>query len=369
MRTTLGRRHRASNGQSRQLFDSFRHMSGMAAPIWDVARSPAQSRYILETAGHHGLDAETCLSGTGLTPHDLGDPATEVRAGQELTIIRNVIGRLGDRPGLGMETGSHYTFADTGILGYALLSSPTVGDAIDVACRYAALTTTYLSLSAPELSATEAIVEFDHAHVPADVRRFLVERDFAIFLQILPRLMGGIRAPTTLRVEVADLELPASLVEIENLTVIVENTARNALIIPADLVTEPMPAAEPQTAAICIRQCEELLNRRRARRGISAAIRMRIIQDSTQIPSMATVAKELCVTERTLHRRLAAEGASYRALLDEVRATLAAELLNSGLTVEETARRLGYSETAAFTRAHTRWNGHPPSKRRTSQTR
>ena len=335
-----------------------------ATPVWDIARSPAPSRYILEAARRHGLDDAACLSGTTLTAEQLADPATEVHAGQELTIIRNLIGRLGDQPGLGIEAGSQYTFADTGILGYALLSSPTVGDAIDVACRYAALTTTYLSLAVPEVTNTEAVIAFDDAQVPPDVRRFLLERDFAIFLQILPPLLGGIQTPTTLRLEVADLLLPASLVEMGNLTVVVENTRRNALVIPGDLVAQPMPAADPQTAAICIRQCEELLNRRRARRGMSASIRMRIIQDSTRIPSMATVARELCITERTLHRRLAAEGTSYRALLDEVRATLAAELLNSGLGVEETARRLGYSETAAFTRAHTRWNGCPPSSRK-----
>lgn len=79
---------------------------------------------------------------------------------------------------------------------------------------------------------------------------------------------------------------------------------------------------------------------------------------------MSTVAKELCVTERTLHRRLAAEGTSYRALLDEVRATLAAEMLDAGFSVEQTAQRLGYSETSAFTHAHVRWNGQPPSRRR-----
>ncbi|CQD24086.1 transcriptional regulator [Mycobacterium lentiflavum] len=339
-------------------------MPGMVAPMWDVARSSTPCRYILETARQHGLDPETCLSGTGLAPQDLAEPATEIHASQELAMIRNVIGQLGDQPGLGMETGSRYNFADIGILGYALISSPTVGDAIDVACRYGALTMPYMSLAAPEVDSTEAVVAFDDAQVPPDVRRFLLERDFAMFLQILPPLMRGIHAPTTLRLEVADLQLPARLVEIENLTVTVENTTRNALIIPAELVAQPMPAPDPQTAAICIRQCEELLNRRRARRGISASIRMRMIQDSTQIPSMTTIAKELCITERTLHRRLAAEGTSYRALLDEVRATLAAELLNSGLTVEETARRLGYSETAAFTRAHTRWNGRPPSRRK-----
>ncbi len=196
-----------------------------ATPVWDIARSPAPSRYILETARRHGLDDAACLSGTTLTAEQLADPGTEVHAGQELTIIRNLIGRLGDQPGLGMEAGSQYTFADTGILGYALLSSPTVGDAIDVACRYAALTTTYLSLAVPEVTNTEAVIAFDDAQVPPDVRRFLLERDFAIFLQILPPLLGGIQTPTTLRLEVADLLLPASLVEMGNLTVVVENTA------------------------------------------------------------------------------------------------------------------------------------------------
>lgn len=70
------------------------------------------------------------------------------------------------------------------------------------------------------------------------------------------------------------------------------------------------------------------------------------------------------MTERTMHRRLAAERTSYRALVDEIRVTLASESLASGFTVEETARQLGYSETAAFTRAFIRLSGEPPSKHR-----
>lgn len=338
-------------------------MPGAASPFWEVALSSATSRHLLETGRRHGLDPATCLTGTGLTFDDLADPATEVHASQELTMIRNVIGRLGDRPGLGMETGMQYNLADTGIFGYALMASPTFGDAIDVACRYAALTDTYLSLVA-EVTGSEAVVEFRDNTIPHDVRRFVMERDFAIMLRLLPLLLGANHPAVTLRMELADMQLPTQTVELDGLTVAVEYTSRNALFIPADLISRPMPAADPQTAAICIRQCEELLNRRRTRRGFSATVRTRLIQDSAEIPSMATVAKELCITERTLHRRLAGEGTSYRALLDEVRATLAGELLKSGLTVEETAQRLGYSETAAFTRAHVRWNGHPPSRRR-----
>ncbi|MDP7706213.1 AraC family transcriptional regulator [Mycobacterium sp. TY815] len=338
-------------------------MVGAASPVWEVALSSATGRHLLETGRRHGLDPATCLAGTGLTSDDLADPATEVYASQELTMIRNVIGRLGDKPGLGMETGMQYNLADTGIFGYALMASPTFGDAIDVACRYAALADTYLSLVA-EVTSSEAVIEFRDNTIPHDVRRFVMERDFAIMLRLLPLLLGANHPSVTLRMELADMQLPMETVELDGVAVHVEHTTRNALIIPADLIGRPMPAADPQTAAICIRQCEELLNRRRTRRGFSATVRTRLIQDSAEIPSMATVAKELCITERTLHRRLAAEGTSYRALLDEVRATLAGELLKSGLTVEETAQRLGYSETAAFTRAHIRWNGHPPSRRR-----
>lgn len=330
----------------------------------DVARPAATARHIVETAAQHGLDAASCLAGTGLVPADLLAPDAEILPTQELAIIRNMIGRLGNRPGLGMEAGFHYNLADTGILGYALMSSPTFGDALEVAWRYVALSASYLALSAPQIVGSEAVVAIDDAQVPADVRQFLIERDFAMVARILPVLIGPNHPPMSFRLQLVGLTLPADAVELNNVTITVEQGDRNALMFPANLIDQPMPAADPQTAAICIRQCEQLLDRRRRRGGVAAEVRMRIIADSARIPSMAEVAKELHVTERTLHRRLTKEGTSFRALLDEVRATLAAELLDSGFTVEETAHRLGYSETAAFTRAYTRWNGHPPSRRK-----
>ncbi len=330
----------------------------------DVARPAATGRHVVEAAAQHGLDAAACLSGTGLAYDDLVHPDTEILPTQELAIIRNVIGRLGNRPGLGMEAGSRYNLADTGILGYALMSSPTFGDAIDVAWRYVALSASYLGLSAPEVIGTEAVVAIDDTQLPKDIRQFLIERDFAMVVRILPMLIGTNHPPMTFRLELAGLTLPIDSVDIENVSLAVENSDRNALIFPAELINQPMPAADPQTAAICIRQCEQLLNKRRTRLGVAAEVRMRIIADSARMPSMSEIAKDLCVTERTLHRKLTAEGTSFRALLDEVRTTLAAELLGSGFTVEETARRLGYSETAAFSRAYTRWNGHPPSRRK-----
>lgn len=331
---------------------------------FDVARSAAPSRHLVETAVAHGLDAAACLQGCGLTPTDLDDPATVIRADQELAIIRNVIAGLGDLPGLGAEVGSRYSMADTGILGYALLASPTFGDAVEVACRFGTLTATLFTLAAPSVTDTEAIITFDHKGIPADVRRFIIERDVNMLLRFLPPMLGILHSPVTIRLELADLETPAELTPVENFILDVEHSDRNALCFPIELMGRALPVADPQTAARCVRQCEELLNRRRERRGISAAVRTRMIQNSHEMPSMRVVADELGMTQRTLRRKLDAEGTTYRALLDEVRATLAAEFLEAGLSVEEVAHRLGYSETSAFTHAHIRWNGHPPSRRR-----
>jgi AraC-like DNA-binding protein len=64
---------------------------------------------------------------------------------------------------------------------------------------------------------------------------------------------------------------------------------------------------------------------------------------------------------RTLHRHLAIEHTSYRALAKETREALATELLGTtGLTVAEVADRLGYSEVAAFSRAFKLWTGASP---------
>jgi AraC-like DNA-binding protein len=80
------------------------------------------------------------------------------------------------------------------------------------------------------------------------------------------------------------------------------------------------------------------------------------------MPSMDTAAHQLRLDTRTLHRHLARENTSYRALTNETREALATELLTTtGLTVAEVAHRLGYSEVAAFSRAFKLWTGASPN--------
>jgi len=75
----------------------------------------------------------------------------------------------------------------------------------------------------------------------------------------------------------------------------------------------------------------------------------------------ATLARGLRVSERTLRRRLTAEGVSFSELVDGVRCDLAKRhLAEPTLSVYEVALLLGFSDQRAFARAFKRWTGESP---------
>jgi AraC-like DNA-binding protein len=59
--------------------------------------------------------------------------------------------------------------------------------------------------------------------------------------------------------------------------------------------------------------------------------------------------------ERTFRRRLAAEGTSLRALSDDVRRAYAERAIAEGISLEELAPQVGFSDASALSRAHKRW--------------
>ncbi|MGQ0531862.1 MAG: helix-turn-helix domain-containing protein [Caulobacteraceae bacterium] len=77
--------------------------------------------------------------------------------------------------------------------------------------------------------------------------------------------------------------------------------------------------------------------------------------------SQADVARAFGLHERTLQRRLKAEGTSFEALRDEARRDWAQTLLGQRtVPLSHIAEVLGYAEASAFTRASQRWFGASP---------
>jgi AraC-like DNA-binding protein len=87
-------------------------------------------------------------------------------------------------------------------------------------------------------------------------------------------------------------------------------------------------------------------------------------------PSGDKVAEVLGIKRRRLRERLAAEGTSIKALLEDLRCELARQLLEgSRMPIGEIASTLHYSKPGAFSRAFKAWTGKTPRQWRASTSR
>ena len=86
--------------------------------------------------------------------------------------------------------------------------------------------------------------------------------------------------------------------------------------------------------------------------------------------SMDIIASRMGLSRQTLFRKLKAEGVTFEKVLDELRHKLALDYLNGKkVSVNETAYLVGFSESAAFSRAFKRWTGSSPRAMRASINR
>ncbi len=109
---------------------------------------------------------------------------------------------------------------------------------------------------------------------------------------------------------------------------------------------------------------QQLVRRVAKRRGSEADEMRRIIrlQLLDGKPGIDRAARMLGANRRTLARRLAAQGATFRSLVQEVRFEMADELMkHTDASLGRIAELLGYSDQTAFSRAFSSKFGRPPS--------
>ena len=148
------------------------------------------------------------------------------------------------------------------------------------------------------------------------------------------------------------------------------NAPADLLVFAATSLDAPFQTHDPELLELLVPGLEAALTRRagdptwieRTREAISRRMR-------GQRPSVESIAKELCVSPRTLQRRLGDTGTSYQQLLDEVRQNAARRLLAAtDLETAEIAFLLGFEELNSFTRAFHAWEGATPIRWRAARS-
>lgn len=333
-----------------EMFGQANYRSSM---IVQVEKRPTTSlRLLCEAAGALGISASACLEATSIRAEDLVNPDVSVTTMQEVQAIENFVRLAPSNVGLGVLVGRNMHVNAFGIWGFAILTSPTLRSAIQTSVDYITLSFVIADMSLKEADGRGRL-EFGMEGLPPTTHRFLLERHAQVAMNFIREL---IQEPSYqgFRIETID-EDPDYESELASLlgTDVVGRMPAHALTFPADLLDQPLPKSDPISLRFCIDQCKALVERNEgALPPWSQKVREAVIDGIGSEQRIDDVAERLSVTERTLRRRLAEEGTSFRDLYTDARMAIAYELLKvAGLNVETVAWRVGYAEPASFVRA------------------
>ncbi len=283
--------------------------------------------------------------------------------------------RLTDDEGLGCEYGLRLRPTAHGVLGFALMSCATLGQAL-------ALAETFSTMRLRDYRATltshgdQTIITLIQTHpIAASGEHLLLLRRF--FHECL--LFGMTQAGRALTgADSADIEVwvdwsePAYHARYrDRLPAMHFDHVACEVRFPTSALELPLLMADPMAFQQALAQCEQeriryaetiddLIGR------VKAELRL---SPQRGYPDLGAIAACLYMSERTLKRRLHSLGTSYLEILDHVRLQEAQkQLATTELDIQAIAEYLGYVAPANFTRAFKRWTGETPSAYRARQT-
>lgn len=321
---------------------------------------------VVDAAVSLGWDRDALIAEAGLDATLLADPDARVPLAHEIRLWEVL-----SRQPVGLALGERLGLTAMGVVGYAMRAGTTVAQALDWMQRYRAVLH-------PDL-------------VPRMERRSGPEGERIVFAKVVPLPFARLGEPVhaqaaamvaTMRALTGRHELrarfvrypmprPADPAPVERWfgAPVGWGAPEFEIAFDASLLALPLTHSDPHLLSYLARRADDLL----ARLGEQESITARVRREAGALLAsgearLSAVARRVAMSERTLHRRLAAEGTTFAALLDDARRERALLLLDDRrLSGSEIAFLLGYAEPAAFFRAFRRWTGETPQRWRASR--
>lgn len=323
--------------------------AGVARSLIEFAASRGASRTALRELS--GIDARLLEDQDNRVP--LASYRALMRAGKEL---------CGD-PALALHYGDAVDLSEMSVVGLILSSCETMTDAFAQLNRYGRLVIELDASTTDRLTLEQSPGELRIIDARPDPNEFpeLTESGFARTVSMARRYAGD---EQFLKAVHFTHRAPAYRSEYDRIfrAPVVFESDSNALISTDVWLSRRPPHASRYAFGILSRHAESLLEsleNSRTTRGRVESLLIPVIH--TGSATMETVAAKLNVSRQTLFRKLKTEGTTFERILDDLRHKLALHYLaEKKASVNETAYLLGFSESAAFSRAFKRWTGSSP---------
>jgi len=329
---------------------------------------PAQKiAVLLDALAREGISANQALAAVGLSEQEVTDPATRVSLTQVITCCRNAF-RLSSDPMFPYRTGLQFHMSTYGMYGFAMLSSMDFRQTMRFAERYHQLAAPLVDIafSEEDCLAVWTITPKPHLQMDPSLSRQVVEMYFGIHTSLHRDVMGREFAPSELRVTFEAPSDPDAYAGVLGASVRFRQP-RNQFLFDASRLDHRPSLGNALTYAAVLEVCDRFVDELQRRAGIVGNVRHLLLTNLMQNLGLREVARDLGMSVRTLRRRLADEGASYRQLTDDMRRDVAINYLReTAMTVEDIAYALGFSDAANFRQAFRRWTSSTPQQYRTA---
>jgi AraC-like DNA-binding protein len=310
-----------------------------------------------------GIDVGPLLKKANLTPQQIDDATVRLNVRDQINFLNLAAEALED-DFLGFHLAQPPDLRELGLLYYVSASSDTLGQALRRASRYSTIVNEGVSLN--YANEKDATITFRYLGISRHLDRHQMEFYATTVVRVCRKLTGQHVFPMRMRLTHRRRMVSPELAEFFGGDIEFGATADD-ITFAAPVGLLPVVSADPYLNKLLTQYCEEALARRPGSLGS-----FRSAVENALVPLLphgraqaAEIAVRLGVSQRTLARRLSAEGVTYSEVLEGLRADLAQRYLaDDTLTISQIAWLLGYQEVSAFTHAFKRWTGMTPREAR-----
>jgi AraC-like DNA-binding protein len=312
------------------------------------------------------LDYQALLRGCGFTVRETAEPEREIPIEKYLLLVAAAVDASG-LDDLGFRVGEHTGTLEHGALGYALLSSKTLGESLERYTRYQQVVGPLqtISLETSELHAVmTAQPHSGKRELSLTMQRYFLQEWLASWNPWCPLIGRKGSFFTRVSIGLPDHEL-AELYRRHLGCPVDFREGPSLAYFPADHLQLPLRFSDARTGAFCHEQCELLLQAIAAQHGLTAEIHRQLAHIPGHLPDMDEVAQNLGMTSRTLRRHLQTEETTFQDIVIAHRIGMAKRyLVETSITTNEIAELVGYADPANFYRMFRREEGVTPARLR-----
>jgi AraC-like DNA-binding protein len=319
-----------------------------------IVFKPTALRVYLLRAIEANYDPDEILAGSGTRWSEI-----ESLKAFDLDTIAGLFDYLARRtePEFAMRCGQACKIRDFGVMGFAMMSMPTLRDAFHYWTRYSLLSGPPLLSTISEDGDQWGMHFTPRRAMSAEGLRFCIEVNIAAIVPVIQELSE--LPPNTTRVDFC-FNRPG---EADRYDLFATNDIRfnhtpsTYYGLRSDL-DRPLRSHDEDVGEMFRRRCDKALADLRVERSVREQLEDRMLACAGRMPSLDEMADTLGMSSRSLQRELGDQGLNYQQVVKEFRMRHAKVLLNEGRTnIKMIAYLLGFKDVNSFRRAFHGWTG------------